>query len=140
MTELLRNPDVLIAIITTTGVVVVGIVAIFKGGDLLLVFRQRKIYRLRAKLQWTCPHVEFSMVGDNEGELPQVRLLFVSPGGTRNYYCQLCNSMAREYDIGKIGAYWKSIGFDDLMRELKKLGKARKLRTSLDSLGNWASE
>ncbi len=134
--DLLRNPDVVVALISTGGAVVVGIVAIFKGGDLLQVFRQRKIYRLRAKLQRTCPHAEFSLVG----ELPQVSLLLVSPSGTTNYYCQLCNSMAREYDVGKLSAYWKSIGFEELMRALKNSGKARKLRTRLDSMGNWASE
>ena len=140
MAELLKEAEVIAALIGGVFLLVSTALAVFKGGELLRELRQRKMYRLRAKLQRTCPHAEFSMFGTQEGERPHVSLLLVCPVGTINYYCQLCNTMAREYDVGKLRAYWKSIGFEDLKRELKNLGKARKLRARLDSLGNWASE
>ena len=140
MAKDLEDPQVVSAIIGGIFLLASTTLAVFKGGDILRVLQQRKMYRLRAKLQRTCPHVEFSKLGTNEGELPQVCLLFVSPVGTINYYCQLCNSMAREFDVGKLRAYWKSIEFEDIKREIENYGKARKLRNKLDSLGNWASE
>lgn len=140
MAELLLDPKVIgftiAALIGLLGVLVRVFLSARAGEER----RRRKIYRLRAKLQRTCPHAEFSMVSTQEGSMPQISLSLVSPVGTINYYCELCNSMAREYDVSKLRAYWESIEFEDLMRELKNVGKARKIRVQLDSLGNWASE
>ena len=135
MAELLRNPDVLIAIITTAGAVIVGVVALFKGGDLLQLLRQRKIFRLRGKLQHTCPHVEFSIAG----EQPQFTLLFFTTVGTIDYYCQLCGCRVNEHDTEKLAAFWSTADAEVIKEAIKNFGEARKLRKKLDSLGNWAS-
>ena len=139
MAELLRNPDVAIALISTVGAVVVGIVAIFKGGDLLRELRRRKMFRLRGKLQHTCPHAEFITIETDKGEQTLASFFFETYMGITHYECRVCRGKTTKRHVEELQKFLAGHSPKERKTVNNRLKKAENLRKKLDSLGNWVS-
>ncbi len=109
--------------------------AFLKGGDLLRERRQRKIFRLRAKLQAICPHVSLL---DEEGNTFPTELYYPVKSG--HMQCHFCHAKLSPREAKATLTYWHDASRErqeELMHDTKS---AAKLREKLAPLGDWTKD
>lgn len=127
------DPAVIAAMILATGGLVTT--AVFRGGDLLRELRQRKIYRLRAKLKKICPHYALS---DDGGGLGPVAELYPEKGHSSR--CRVCNSRLYPPEQQYLLQYWSDASRERQAELMKSRNEAAKLRGKLERLGRWKDD
>ena len=144
MAKLLTDTELIATLIGGLFVVLASLVARPKGGELYRELRLRKMYRLRGKLQHTCPHL-FLEWNPRSGVWEAYPLLR-GPTADGDSRCQRCNLELHKKDATRRF----SSAFEDEITPLPVAGnaikgllrqarKAIKLRVKLDKLGNWTS-
>lgn len=124
-------------VIAATIMAAAGIVttAVFKGGDLLRELRQRKIYRLRAKLKSICPH--YALMDDGGGLGPVAEHYPVQDQYNR---CSVCNSRLDPPEQQYLLQYWSDASGERQAELIKSGNEAEKLRDKLERLGGWKDD
>lgn len=129
MTNPWRDPTVIGAII---GGIFLMLITWIRSGEFR---RRRKIHRLRANLQATCPHVSRH---DEDGNVFPTKLYYPIENG--HFRCGVCNKRLSSREAEATLRYWHDASQERQEKLRRARREAQELRNKLDPLGNWTEE